>query len=44
MIQPTYMPPWIGEYDAPGNTMYFCLLMILIKEIRFGLVILLDQG
>ena len=23
LIQPTYMPPWIGEYDAPGDTMYF---------------------
>ena len=23
LIQPAYMPPWIGEYDAPGDTMYF---------------------
>ena len=23
MIEPTYMPPWLGEEEAPGNTMYF---------------------
>jgi len=23
IIQPTYIPPWIPEGDAPGNTMWF---------------------